>query len=159
MKKRVFNLRVNNKSVRTMKEMRENFFIEDIYKQYKEGTLQNWLDCRGYYEEYERVAAISEIIKRLMEIFGVEGIGNTKEVVERYCELKDKLVDNDGDVKVTKKVISELVEQYLPIMEMDFIHLIQELHYKDATLTILCLLMNEKTRGFFKLYTPLVRGW
>lgn len=158
MRKRVFDLKCNGKEVRTIKDFRENFFISDVLREYKEGSLEEWLYLRGYEEEYNRVKEISKkdekkIIENLMNIFGVTGIGNSKDITEEYYCLTESLINNDGNVKNTKKIISVLIEKYLPLLEMNFNNLIYRLASENANLTILYLLMNESTRKFFQLTT------
>lgn len=68
-----FNLTVDNKPIRTIEELRENFCINDIDELYREGRLQKWLEVRGF-DEY--LAQIKEInhetpIYKLIDIFGM----------------------------------------------------------------------------------------
>ena len=68
-----FNLIVDNKPIRTIEELRENFCINDIDELYREGRLQKWLEVRGF-DEY--LAQIKEInhempIYKLIDIFGM----------------------------------------------------------------------------------------
>lgn len=43
-----FNLILDDKPVRTIEDLRENFSIEDILELYNNGLLQSWLEVRGY---------------------------------------------------------------------------------------------------------------
>lgn len=48
-----FNLICDNKPIRTIEDLRENFSIEDVLEYYNNGLLQRWLLVRGY-DEYLR---------------------------------------------------------------------------------------------------------
>lgn len=72
-----FNLICDDKPVRTIEDLQENFSIEDVLKYYQNGLLLRWLEVRGYESEYKKVSDISEkepteIVKKLIKIFGVE---------------------------------------------------------------------------------------
>lgn len=72
-----FNLLCDEKPVRTMEDLQDNFSIEDIYKYYGNGLLLRWLDVRGYAEEAKKVKAISSVdalvvVKELIKIFDIE---------------------------------------------------------------------------------------
>ncbi len=43
-----FNLILDDKPVRTIEELQENFCIDDILEFYEKGLLQKWLKVRGY---------------------------------------------------------------------------------------------------------------
>lgn len=111
-----FNLICDDKPVRTIEDLQENFSIEDVLKYYKNGLLLRWLKVRGYEDEYKKVAEISEsetieIIKSLIKIFNVESDENKIEegvymlqFVEERRELC-KLYEKD-DFKV-KSIIED----------------------------------------------------
>ena len=72
-----FNLICDDKPVRTIEDLQDNFSIEDVFKYYQNGLLLRWLKVRGYEEEYEKVSQINEgekleIVKELIKIFDVE---------------------------------------------------------------------------------------
>lgn len=73
-----FNLICDEKPVRTIEDLQDNFSIEDIYRYYGNGLLLRWLDVRGYVAEAEKVKAISSkddalsIVKELIKIFDIE---------------------------------------------------------------------------------------
>lgn len=71
-----FNLVCDQKPVRTIEDLQNNFSIEDVLSYYHNGLLTRWLEVRGYEEELEKVKTITEtedlnIIRELIEIFGV----------------------------------------------------------------------------------------
>lgn len=72
-----FNLICDDKPVRTIEDLQNNFSIEDVLKYYQNGLLLRWLKVRGYEAEYKKVSEISEvgvleIVKELIKIFDVE---------------------------------------------------------------------------------------
>lgn len=72
-----FNLICDDKPVRTIEDIQENFSIEDVLKYYQNGLLLRWLEVRGYESEYNKVSDIREIealeiVKELIKIFDVE---------------------------------------------------------------------------------------
>lgn len=71
-----FNLICDEKPVRTIEDLQNNFSIEDVLAYYNNQLLHRWLRVRGYEEEWEAVSAITstepmEIIKELIRIFNV----------------------------------------------------------------------------------------
>lgn len=74
-----FNLICDNKPIRTIEDLQNNFSIEDILEYYDNRLLHRWLEVRGYEEELEKVKAITvddvedpvEVAKKLIKIFNV----------------------------------------------------------------------------------------
>lgn len=71
-----FNLICDDKPVRTIEDLQNNFSIEDVLAYYNNKLLHRWLEVRGYTEELEKVKSITaekpiEIIKELIKIFNV----------------------------------------------------------------------------------------
>ena len=71
-----FNLICDNKPVRTIEDLCNNFSVEDVVAYFDNKLLHRWLDVRGYEEELDKVKKITiekpiEIIKELINIFGV----------------------------------------------------------------------------------------
>ena len=71
-----FNLICDNKPVRTIEDLRNDFSVEDVMAYFDNKLLHRWLDVRGYEEELDKVNKITiekpiEIIKELIKIFGV----------------------------------------------------------------------------------------
>ena len=72
-----FSLICDDKPVRTIEDLQENFSIEDVLKYYQNGLLLRWLEVRGYEAEYKKVSEIREIealeiVKELIKIFDIE---------------------------------------------------------------------------------------
>ncbi len=74
-----FNLICDNKPIRTIEDLQNNFSIEDVLEYYDNRLLHRWLEVRGYEEELEKVRAITtdspddpiEVAKQLIKIFNV----------------------------------------------------------------------------------------
>lgn len=86
-----FNLICDEKPVRTIEDLQNNFSIEDVLAYYNNKLLHRWLSVRGYASELEKVSAISgsdpmEIIKELIRIFDV--VTDTEKVEESIYMLK-----------------------------------------------------------------------
>lgn len=105
-----FNLILDEKPVRTIEDLRENFSIEDILEVYNNGLLHRWLEVRGYLDVLEKVNYIKDEtnigqIKNLIKIFEIdcddakieESIGildfiiEKKVLLEHYNKLDYKL--------------------------------------------------------------------
>ena len=72
-----FNLICDEKPIRTIEDLQNNFSIEDVLTYYNNKLLHRWLSVRGYDAELKAVSAITtddsiEIIKELIHIFNVE---------------------------------------------------------------------------------------
>lgn len=86
-----FNLICDEKPMRTIEDLQNNFSIEDVLAYYNNQLLHRWLSVRGYNSELEAVSAISsndsmEIIKELIRIFDV--VADEKKVEENIYMLK-----------------------------------------------------------------------
>lgn len=121
-----FNLILDNQSVRTIEDLRENFSIEDVLEVYNNGLLQRWLEVRGYSEILEKINDIAydsniDIIKRLINIFKIE-IKNEKveegvEILEYINKRKIKLQEyNELNFK-TQKIIEDYHLEYQNLIE------------------------------------------
>ncbi|MBQ7544677.1 MAG: hypothetical protein IJT02_07005 [Synergistaceae bacterium] len=85
--------------IRTIEDLRENFFVEDVLENFGSGTLERWLDCRRYKEELEAVRALKEsgktkareILEGLMRIFYAEAdTGEIDAELEFYDYLDER---------------------------------------------------------------------
>ncbi len=112
-----FNLICDNKPIRTIEDLQDNFSIEDILKYYENGLLLRWLHVRGYQEEEKKVAAISckediEIVKALIRIFNIET--DEKKMEENVYILQflkeDKKLSDDYRLKQFE--VQMIVENY-----------------------------------------------
>lgn len=94
-----FNLICDNKPIRTIDDLQNNFSIEDVLAYYNNQLLHRWLEVRDYKEELEKVKAITvdkpvEVVKELVKIFNV--ISDDKKIEEgvyilEYLEERKEL--------------------------------------------------------------------
>lgn len=180
-----FNLICDEKPVRTIEDLQNNFSIEDVLAYYNNQLLHRWLRVRGYEEELKAVSAITstepmEIIKELIRIFNVtadeekveESVYMLKYLEESkklcaiyeqekynaahiikdyetgYRQLVDGILENPNDAAIIKANIAEIVSSYSWILELDHRNLFYTLAEKSE-LTIMCLLMNDKSRKYY----------
>lgn len=116
-----FNLICDEKPIRTIEALRENFSIEDMLEYYSNGLLQRWLQVRGFDEEHEKVKKIKtedslEIVKELIRIFGIEADDNkVKEGVYMLKYLADRELECAEHAKKkfkTKNIIDDYQNGY-----------------------------------------------
>lgn len=86
-----FNLICDNKPIRTIEDLQNDFSIEDVLAYYNNKLLHRWLEVRGYVGELEKVRAIAsenqiDIIKELIKIFNVSS--DDKKVEESVYMLE-----------------------------------------------------------------------
>ena len=77
MAKMKFYLNVEGEKLRTLDDLRENFFADAVLAHYQSGKLAQWLDVWNYKEELGQVRAIQAtdtkgILAELCRIFDVE---------------------------------------------------------------------------------------
>ena len=181
-----FNLICNGETVRTIEDLQNNFYVEDILDYYNNGLLHRWLGIRGYEDKLAAVNSISvtqplEIIKELVEIFEIEADmeeieksvyileylderknsfekyvdtnSNVRSVVDQYFEGYKKLMGdmarNPSDAPKLKAIIAEMVTDYSKLLLLYHRELFYRLKGAGHVLTIMCFLMNEKTRKLF----------
>ena len=94
MAKMKFYLNIEGAKLRTLDDLRENFFADDVLAHYQSGKLAQWLDVWSYNDELEQVRAIQAtdvrgILAELCRIFDVEADLNDFEAgvsVEQHIE-------------------------------------------------------------------------
>lgn len=121
-----FNLICDDKPVRTIEDLKNNFSIEDVLAYYNNKLLHRWLEVRGYSDELEKVNAITaekhiEIIKELIKIFNV--ICDNKKIEEsvymlEYLEERKELCSiYDKENYKTKDIIKNYEVGYKQLVE------------------------------------------
>ncbi len=125
-----FNLDIDNNSIRTTEDLRNNFVIEDVLELHNNGMLKKWLNVRGFHEYLKKVEEICEtsdieVINQLVNIFQVElPSRKLEELTEilRYKKQKQALLEQYENVgfnanriindyhKGYKTVINHIVE-------------------------------------------------
>lgn len=112
-----FNLICDEKPVRTIEDLQNNFSIEDVLEYYYNGLLQRWLKVRGYETELEKVSAITtedsmEIIKELIKIFEVSV---EEEEVEESIYMLKFLEERKESYEIYRKqdiATKQIIEDY-----------------------------------------------
>ncbi len=112
-----FNLLCDDKPIRNIDDLKENFVIEDVLNYYNNKLLQKWLKVRGVGEELDKVYKITEaveekIIYKLIEIFEIET--NTDSIQESIEILKYKK-ENEIYLEEYKKLNfkkAEIIDDY-----------------------------------------------
>lgn len=109
-----FNLICDDKPVRTIEDLQNNFSIEDVLEYYNNKLLHRWLEVRGYSDELKKVSAITykepiKIIKELIKIFNV--VSDEKKVEEsvymlQYLEERKILYNSYCKLSYTVKSIT-----------------------------------------------------
>lgn len=121
-----FNLICDDKPVRTIEDLKNNFSIEDVLAYYNNKLLHRWLEVRGYLDELEKVNAITtekhiEIIKELIKIFNV--ICDDKKIEEsvymlEYLEKRQELYSiYEKENYKTKNIIKDYEMGYRHLVE------------------------------------------
>ena len=121
-----FNLICDDKPVRTIEDLQNNFSIEDVLEYYNNKLLHRWLEVRGCSDELGKISAITsekplEIIKELIIIFNVAS--NEKKIEEavymlEYLDERKELCDiySKNDFK-TKSVIDDYQTGYKQLVD------------------------------------------
>lgn len=112
-----FNLICDEKPVRTIEDLQNNFSIEDVLEYYYNGLLQRWLKVRGYETELEKVSAITtedsmEIIKELIKIFEVSV---EEEEVQKSIYMLKFLEERKESYEIYRKqdiATKQIIEDY-----------------------------------------------
>lgn len=70
-----FNLLIDEKSIRDISGLQENFCIGDILEVYDKGLLEKWLEVRGFNEYLYKLQQIDKsksVIVQLIKIFDIK---------------------------------------------------------------------------------------
>lgn len=121
-----FNLICDNKPIRTIDDLQNNFSIEDVLAYYNNQLLHRWLEVRDYKEELEKVRAITvdkpvEIVKELIKIFRV--ISDDKKIEEgvyilEYLEERKELYSiYEKENYKTKSIIDDYETGYRQLVD------------------------------------------
>ncbi len=121
-----FNLICDNKPIRTIEDLQNNFSIEDVLAYYNNKLLHRWLEVRDYKEELEKVRAIMvdkpiEIIKELIKIFKVTS--DDKKIEEgvyilEYLEKRKELCSiYEKENYKTKNIIKDYEAGYRQLVD------------------------------------------
>lgn len=121
-----FNLICDNKPVRTIEDLQNNFSIEDVLDYYENRLLHRWLSVRGYDSELEAVSAITsedpmEIIKELIRVFNVvtdeEKVEESIYILEYLQERKELCAIYDQESYNTTRIIGDYEAGYCQLVD------------------------------------------
>lgn len=121
-----FNLICDEKPVRTIEDLRNNFSIEDVLTYYDNKLLHRWLAVRGYDEELEAVSAITsndsvEIIKELIRIFEVvadmEKVKECVYMLEYLAERRKQCARYEQENYKIKNIIYDYEKGYRQLVD------------------------------------------
>lgn len=116
-----FNLICDEKPVRTIEDLQNNFSIEDVLAYYNNKLLHRWLSVRGYDLELEKVSAIAssdpmEIVKELIRIFDVvtdiEKVEESIYMLKYLDERKELCAIYEQENYKTKSIIDDYAAGY-----------------------------------------------
>lgn len=121
-----FNLICDNKPVRTIEDLQNNFSIEDVLAYYNNQLLHRWLAVRGFEEELKNVKAITtekptEIVKELIKIFNVisddQKIEESVYILEYLEERKQLCSIYEKQNFEAKKIIEDYQTGYRQLVD------------------------------------------
>lgn len=121
-----FNLICDDKPVRTIEDLQNNFSIEDVLTYYNNKLLHRWLEVRGYTEELEKVTTITvekpiEIVKELIKIFSVvcddKKVEESVYILEYLEERKELCSIYDKENYKAKSIIDDYETGYQQLVK------------------------------------------
>jgi len=121
-----FNLICDEKPIRTIEDLQNNFSIEDVLAYYNNKLLHRWLNVRGYDSELEKVSAIAssdpmEIIKELILIFDVvadeEKVEESVYMLRHLDERKELCAIYEQENYKTKNIIEDYEAGYRQLVD------------------------------------------
>lgn len=116
-----FNLVCDDKPVRTIEDLQNNFSIEDVLAYYNNKLLHRWLEVRGYKTELDKVSKIEstsqiDIVKELIKIFDITcDNAKTEQTVfslDYLEERKNLFSDYQKNNFEQKNVINDYLNKY-----------------------------------------------
>ena len=121
-----FNLICDEKPVRTIEDLQNNFSVEDVLAYYENKLLHRWLKVRGYKTELEAVSKITsdkpiEIIKELIGIFHVTADANEIEksiyMLKYLEERKERCAVYEQEKYNMNQIIKDYEEGYRQLVK------------------------------------------
>lgn len=121
-----FNLICDDKPVRTIEDLQNNFSIEDVLAYYNNKLLHRWLEVRGYKDELEKVKGITvekpiEIVKELIKVFNVisddKKVAESVYILEFLDERKALFSEYDNENYMTSGIIDDYQAGYRQLVD------------------------------------------
>ena len=126
MAKMKFYLNIEGAKLRTLDDLRENFFADGVLAHYQSGKLAQWLDVWNYKDELEQVQAIQAvdtkgILSELCRIFDVEadlddfadGVPLEDYLAGKKAELLEKELEREKEAEHQRRLEEENEAEFL----------------------------------------------
>ena len=90
-------LKINNKEIQSLKELRDNFDLEQVVFQFLDGTLERWLSDYFYEELADQVETLEHtpelhIKMKLCHIIGIDYVASGFLTEARSCQKFSKQI-------------------------------------------------------------------
>ena len=72
-----------------------------------------------------------------------------KNYTKEYADLVKEIMDNSDDISRIKANITEIVNNYKPVLQLNYRELFWKMADRDYLLVIMCFLMNSVTRKYY----------
>lgn len=92
----------------------------------------------------ERNQKISKYDSNRLEIDEI-----VKNYTKEYADLVKEIMDNSDDISRIKADITEIVNNYKPVLQLNYRELFWKMADRDYLLVIMCFLMNSVTRKYY----------
>ncbi|WP_270638016.1 hypothetical protein [Limosilactobacillus mucosae] len=92
----------------------------------------------------ERSQKISKYDSNRLEIDEI-----VKDYTKEYADLVKEIMDNSDDISRIKANITEIVNNYKPVLQLNYRELFWKMADRDYLLVIMCFLMNSVTRKYY----------
>lgn len=92
----------------------------------------------------ERNQKISKYESNRLEIDEI-----VKNYTKEYADLVKEIMDNSDDISRIKANITEIVNNYKPVLQLNYRELFWKMADRDYLLVIMCFLMNSVTRKYY----------
>ena len=126
MAKMKFYLNIDGVKLRTLDDLRENFFADGVLAHYQSGKLAQWLDVWSYKDELEQVQAIQAvdtkgILSELCRIFDVEadlddfagGVPLEDYLEGKKAELLEEELEREKEAEHQRRLEEEKEAEFL----------------------------------------------
>lgn len=79
----------------------------------------------------------------------LETVEIVKDYTKEYADLVKEIMDNSDDISRIKANITEIVNNYKPVLQLNYRELFWKMADRDYLLVIMCFLMNSVTRKYY----------
>lgn len=130
-----FNLILDDKPVRNIEQLRDNFSVEDILETYKNGLLKKWLKVRGYNYYLNKIEQLNEI--------------NDKEIIKSLINIFEIYVEDEELEQIMNIVdyINTKVDKYYKPINLDSYEFNVEKYHKGYENLISKIYLNNDNIG------------